>query len=176
MRRTVRFGLLTALLGAGLVFTPGLARAACDGGSPDGSLHSTEECDDGNAINGDGCEDDCTVTTGGSWACIGDLGETSTCCEGTTQCTLQDGVCAGATKTADLCTDGTWDACTEATYSAHDPDYATEDTTCDGVDEDCSGEADEDYVSEATSCGEGACEATGQTECVDGSVEDSCFP
>jgi hypothetical protein len=50
------------------------------------------------------------------------------------------------------------------------------DATCDGVDDDCDGFIDEDYVPEATSCGVGACQASGVTSCVNGTVQDSCTP
>jgi hypothetical protein len=48
------------------------------------------------------------------------------------------------------------------------------DTTCDTIDQDCSGVADEDYVSESTTCGVGACANAGGTTCVDGEVVDEC--
>jgi hypothetical protein len=48
------------------------------------------------------------------------------------------------------------------------------DVSCDGVDDDCSGQADEDYVSVPTTCGAGACSATGTTRCEGGQVRDSC--
>ncbi|MCB9787473.1 MAG: hypothetical protein H6744_12405 [Deltaproteobacteria bacterium] len=50
------------------------------------------------------------------------------------------------------------------------------DATCDGVDDDCSGDEDEDYQPSATTCGTGACVATGLTSCVAGAVKDSCTP
>jgi hypothetical protein len=53
---------------------------------------------------------------------------------------------------------------------------STTDTTCNGLDEDCSGAADEDYVSLATTCGVGVCRSTGATSCVTGVVRDSCVP
>ncbi|MCA9580497.1 MAG: DNRLRE domain-containing protein, partial [Myxococcales bacterium] len=53
---------------------------------------------------------------------------------------------------------------------------AGDDTSCDGIDDDCDGSVDEDYASEATSCGVGACGSTGATTCVAGTVEDSCSP
>lgn len=53
---------------------------------------------------------------------------------------------------------------------------APADTTCDGVDDDCSGEADDAYVSTPTSCGVGACAAAGVLSCQEGSLVDSCAP
>jgi len=53
---------------------------------------------------------------------------------------------------------------------------AADDATCDGVDDDCSGEADEDYVSRDTACGVGACAAVGVTTCVEGGEVDGCTP
>jgi hypothetical protein len=69
--------------------------------------------------------------------------------------------CAGG-QLADSCTPGS--------------PLAAVDATCDGVDDDCSGEADEDYVPTATACGTGACASTGQHTCVDGQLADSCTP
>lgn len=51
---------------------------------------------------------------------------------------------------------------------------ASTDPTCDGVDDDCSGQNDEDYVSVGTNCGTGACRVHGTTSCVHGVVSDSC--
>ncbi len=53
---------------------------------------------------------------------------------------------------------------------------ASDDATCNGVDDDCNGQVDEDYASQATSCGVGACASTGSTSCVSGQVQDSCRP
>ncbi len=76
------------------------------------------------------------------------------------------GGCAAAGSL--LCVGGSEeDACVAGTP-------ANDDTTCDGVDDDCSGVADEDYVSAPTNCGVGACASSGSTSCVGGAVEDSC--
>jgi hypothetical protein len=53
---------------------------------------------------------------------------------------------------------------------------APSDFTCDGVDDDCSGESDEDYAPQATICGVGGCGANGATSCVGGVEQDSCAP
>ncbi|HEY2775008.1 MAG TPA: hypothetical protein VGK20_13255 [Candidatus Binatia bacterium] len=52
---------MTLILG-----TAPAARAASCG---NGVVNNTEECDDGNATNGDGCSDTCTIESG--WACVG---------------------------------------------------------------------------------------------------------
>ena len=51
---------------------------------------------------------------------------------------------------------------------------APEDTTCDGIDDDCDGAVDEDFAVLSSSCGQGACEASGEIACVDGIALDSC--
>jgi hypothetical protein len=53
---------------------------------------------------------------------------------------------------------------------------AADDTTCDGVDDDCDGETDEDFVAIDITCGQGACAATGQRTCAGGAPVDNCRP
>ncbi|MDB4987980.1 MAG: symbB, partial [Myxococcaceae bacterium] len=48
------------------------------------------------------------------------------------------------------------------------------DTTCNGLDEDCSGTADEDYVTVVSSCGFGVCKQAGAVSCAAGKTRDSC--
>jgi parallel beta-helix repeat protein len=53
---------------------------------------------------------------------------------------------------------------------------APNDTTCNGIDDDCNGQTDEGYVPTPSTCGVGACAATGQHLCVNGAVTDTCTP
>jgi len=53
---------------------------------------------------------------------------------------------------------------------------SAKDDTCNGIDEDCSGEADDQWVAAATSCGVGACAATGTFACIDGTPTNTCEP
>jgi cysteine-rich repeat protein len=55
------------------------AVAACGGGAPNGTCNGSEECDDGNATNGDGCSSTCLIETGFSCDCPGGGGGPSTC-------------------------------------------------------------------------------------------------
>ncbi|MDQ3177102.1 MAG: MopE-related protein [Actinomycetota bacterium] len=102
----------------------------------------------------DGVDDDC------SGVADEDYVSSSTSC----------GVGACGASGATSCVSGAVvDSCAPGTPAASD-------STCDGIDDDCSGVADEDYVSSSTSCGVGACGATGATSCVSGAVVDSCSP
>ncbi|MBT4165679.1 hypothetical protein HOE04_01425 [archaeon] len=49
-----------------------------------------------------------------------------------------------------------------------------DDKSCDGKDNDCSGDADEDYISLVTDCGINECLRIGITSCSNGEVLDSC--
>ena len=90
-------------------------------------------------------------------------------------CATLDGVCAGATKPASLCTAGAWGDCDATIYGAHSGDYQDgAETSCDGLDNDCDGVIDDDFSLELLNgatvsginagCGVGAC-AGGQTVC-----------
>ncbi len=133
------------------------------------------DCDDASAtINPDAAErcngkdDDCDAKTDGA-----DL-ELAT--DDVQPCETQTGVCAGAKKPVSLCVAGAWGACTSGIYSTHDAAYqAGAETSCDGKDNDCSGQTDEDFTltlpdgstvsGVAKPCGTGLC-AGGQTACI----------
>jgi MYXO-CTERM domain-containing protein len=52
----------------------------------------------------------------------------------------------------------------------------TDDTTCDGIDDDCSGGVDDDFVVTPTTCGTGGCQTTGSSTCASGNIVDTCTP
>ena len=91
------------------------------------------------------------------------------------QCENQTGACSGSSKPARLCSGGQWSVCDAAAYEANNASYdnGTE-TSCDGIDNDCSGQTDEDFsltllngdlvLGVQKSCGTGVC-AGGQTIC-----------
>jgi RHS repeat-associated protein len=56
------------------------------------------------------------------------------------------------------------------------PGTVGNDTTCNGIDEDCDGHIDEHYVPQSTSCGVGACAVTGTTSCIAGHAQAACTP
>ncbi len=100
----------------------------------------------------DGVDDDCNnIVDDGYVSLVTSCGTGACASAGTTSCVLGDEV--------DSCTAGT---------------PAADDTTCDGVDDDCNNIVDDGYVSLVTSCGTGACASAGSTSCVLGDEVDSC--
>jgi formylglycine-generating enzyme required for sulfatase activity len=75
------------------------------------------------------------------------------------ECDLQAGVCAGAVKTEDLCTNGAWAACSDQVYMLHSGSYeGSAEVSCDGLDNDCDGTADETFADT---------DGDGSADCVD---------
>ena len=75
----------------------------------DGDLDSGEECDDGNSINGDGCDSDCTIPDSCNDTCVDSIG-----CEGGFDCV--GGSCRNSSCSSELdcicasCGDGDLDS------------------------------------------------------------------
>ncbi len=92
------------------------------------------------------------------------------CDDGTAQTPATCGIGVCQATVADTCVNCMNVACTPGLP------FSENDTTCDGLDDDCSGAADEDYTSSVTTCGTGVCAATGSTSCVNGNEANSCTP
>jgi len=148
--------------------------ATCDGVDDDCDGTADEdyvptECGEGACAATSACEDgveqECVPLPGGAE-------DDTTCdgvdddCDGTADEDYVPTECGeGACAATSACEDGVEQACVPL------PGGAEDDTTCDGIDDDCDGTADEDYV--PTTCGEGVCAATSACE---GGVEQACVP
>jgi len=101
------------------------------------------------------------VTRDNFQACPEALVGAATCC-GVGVCASTGQYSCGGDQLQDSCVPG-------------EPVSPTDDS-CDGIDQDCSGESDEDFVEQATSCGTGACASSGAMTCQNGQISDSCEP
>jgi len=61
-------------------------------------------------------------------------------------CDNQQGVCLGSNRSFDLCVNGEWVECSALTYAAFTSHYEADESTCDGLDNDCDGDTDEDVI------------------------------
>jgi len=163
--------LLCTSLGCGRVGVRLLSRDGSLGGRADAGLdggRSTDASQDaalsGDANVGDADVRDATVGTDGGPQCSG-----CTCVEATYVADRSCGVgYCRTTNTPSRCVAGVESRCVPGTRKSED------DSSCDGVDDDCDGAVDENYAS--ASCGEGHCRDTSvASACVNG-AEQVCEP
>jgi len=99
---------------------------------------------------------------------------------GTTGCTYLD-----SCEVAPPCTDGDGDGyyveggecgpvdCNDGSAAIRP---GADDSSCNGIDENCDGYADDGYVATPTTCGADFCYAEGALSCINGTVVDTCVP
>jgi hypothetical protein len=104
--------------------------------------------------NCDGVDDDCNGTADDAYVA--------------TPTTCGVGECAGNTGLLECQNGSTEDTCDPLAGAAAD------DSSCNGLDDDCDGPVDEDFVTTPTTCGQGVCASSGQIECQSGSEVDTC--
>ena len=153
-----------ACLNGNCNFETGLCEAFCGDGIVDG----TEGCDDGNALDGDGCSAACLVEDGGQCG-TGALIGAAACVSGV--CNSGANVCGagcgdGVVDAGEGCDDGnifTGDGCT-ASCLIEDGIACTEGVLCD------SGVCADDGLCGASTCGDGVVDAN--EACDDGNSDD----
>jgi len=137
----------------------------------DGIRQTNEECDDGNIVNGDGCDAGCAVEAG--WTCQGAVGELSVCGSCTDATQNQDetdvdcgGICGG-------CAIG--QACLDPVTGAAE-DASCLSTICEGgVCEACRDDAAPGATDTGCTAATPACDTSGATNtCVECLVDADC--
>jgi hypothetical protein len=58
-------------------------------------------------------------------------------------CQNQTGVCSGSLTPPSRCVGGVWAVCTSSDYAQHSASYESNESLCDGLDNDCDGTVDE---------------------------------
>jgi predicted small lipoprotein YifL len=155
-----------------------------DGGSSDASAEPCirDRDDDGTLDCDDACPDDPEKIDPGVCGC--DASEVDTDGDGELDCVdtcggsrdadyVPDATCGvgycRTSNTPSSCVAGTEVACVEGSP------LSAADSSCDGVDDDCSGAADEDYAATGP-CGTGYCRTTSVPSSCAGGVETACQP
>lgn len=133
----------------------------CDGQIDDGVLNACDECGPVPGEVCDGIDNDCDGAIDEGCPCGPGYVRVNTTCG--------RGACLNYGQTA--CVNGhVVDSC------EFDPPVTADDTTCDGIDEDCDGTPDDNFVPARSECGIGACAREGQFHCQDAQIMDTCRP
>ncbi len=107
--------------------------------APDGVVQNHSDCDDADSSIHPGAIEICD---GADNDCDGDI-DAADLGLVTVSCENQNGVCSDAQKPAALCSGGTWGTCTASDYALHSASYEDNETSCDGLDNDCDNLVDE---------------------------------
>jgi cysteine-rich repeat protein len=150
----------------------------------------TEECDDGNNIDGDDCSAVCTWeyhkectysefepanvtdTQFQPYGCFEVIGAGNDSCNTTDDC--YRAACVPQYE-IEQDTDNFAYTC-EMHLSPGDDECRLDGEICNGLDDDCDLEIDENLTNGTTSCGVGACASTGEMVCENGTFVDNCVP
>jgi cysteine-rich repeat protein len=138
-------------------------------GDGQASVPANEACDDGNAVNGDGCTDTCTVESGWTCPAAGSCSDIDECADGTDNCSV-NATCTNTpgsfTCACDFGYSGDGVTCTVDDSDGDgntDPVECTDPTNC----EDTDGDGTPDYLDV---CGDGRGTTLASEQCDDGNA------